>query len=150
VNSEADGAPSLPSLTTEELERIPEELRPKVERILVREERFEMTMGPLPPPDMLARYDKIVPGLPERLIRWTEEETFHRRSMQRFGQRSGLAVALAGFGAAVAIAALGDSVAFAFVAGVCAIVGVGGTVAARVLAGRWGTGPARPPDQSEQ
>jgi uncharacterized membrane protein len=36
--------------------------------------------GPLPHPDALARYDEIVPGAAERIIRMAEKEMEHRHS----------------------------------------------------------------------
>jgi hypothetical protein len=78
----ADLAPAI--LTPEEGEMIPPEIRPKVEslEVLVREHRFEMIRSPLLPPDLLQRYDNVVPGLSAKLVKWTEDETKHRRSLE--------------------------------------------------------------------
>jgi len=39
--------------------------------------------GPLPPPDLLAEYEAVVPGLADRIVRMAEDEGGHRRKMQR-------------------------------------------------------------------
>lgn len=38
-------------------------------------------IGPLPPPDMLARYDEIEPGLAKRIVERSEREQDHRHRM---------------------------------------------------------------------
>jgi uncharacterized membrane protein len=38
--------------------------------------------GPLPPPDMLARYEEILPGAAERIISLAEQELMHRRDLE--------------------------------------------------------------------
>ena len=38
--------------------------------------------GPLPPPNMLAGYEEILPGSAERLLALTEEQARHRRSLE--------------------------------------------------------------------
>lgn len=40
-------------------------------------------MGPIPPPQMLFEYGKIVPDFPERIVRRFEEEGTHRAAMER-------------------------------------------------------------------
>lgn len=40
---------------------------------------FSEFSGPLPPPALLAEYDRVVPGLAGRIAGWTEEESEHRR-----------------------------------------------------------------------
>lgn len=39
--------------------------------------------GPLPPPEMLAGYDKVVNGSAERIIKMVEEQSEHRKAMQK-------------------------------------------------------------------
>lgn len=39
--------------------------------------------GPIPPPDLLAEYDQILPGLAERIVTMAEGEANHRRGIQR-------------------------------------------------------------------
>ena len=61
-------------------------------------------MAPLPPPNLLATYDKILPGAAERIFVMAEREQNHRHAMERNESKlnfTGLIV-----GAMVAIAAL--------------------------------------------
>ena len=39
--------------------------------------------GPYPPPEMLAAYDKVLPGLADRLVRQAETQTAHRQELER-------------------------------------------------------------------
>lgn len=39
--------------------------------------------GPLPPPDLLAEYNQVLPGLAERIVAMTEAEGENRRALQR-------------------------------------------------------------------
>lgn len=39
--------------------------------------------GPLPPPQLLAEYERIVPGSADRLIRQMEDQASHRRSIEK-------------------------------------------------------------------
>jgi uncharacterized membrane protein len=38
--------------------------------------------SPLPPPDILQRYDEVLPGATERLLRMVEDESAHRRKLE--------------------------------------------------------------------
>lgn len=38
--------------------------------------------GPVPHPDLLARYDDLVPGTAQRMIQLAEDESLHRRKME--------------------------------------------------------------------
>ena len=39
--------------------------------------------GPLPPPSDLQEYDNVVPGAAERIIRMAENQSEHRRELER-------------------------------------------------------------------
>lgn len=39
--------------------------------------------GPLPPPEMLARYDQLCPGFAERILQMAERESEARHSIER-------------------------------------------------------------------
>lgn len=41
------------------------------------------TKGPIPPPDLLSSYDKVKPGLANRIVIMAEEEAIHRRYLQK-------------------------------------------------------------------
>lgn len=49
---------------------------------LVVEERTVSFSGPLPPPEVLEKYNKIVPGAAERIIKMAEQQSAHRRSLE--------------------------------------------------------------------
>ena len=53
------------------------------QRTEIQVERTEAFAGPLPHPDTLARYEDIVPGAAERILRWAESETEHRHNQDR-------------------------------------------------------------------
>jgi len=65
--------------------------------------------GPLPPPEYLERYDTILPGLADRIVRMAEEQSKHRQVMEKrllwfdgmksiFGQLFAFVIVLAGLG----------------------------------------------------
>lgn len=91
--------------------------------------------GPLPPPDLLRQYQEIQPDFPERILRLTEQEAEHRRSVTRNVIRIEGAEVILGqiFGLFIALSALGVS-AYLAVHGaqtVASIIG-GGTLVALV------------------
>jgi len=38
--------------------------------------------GPIPPPDLLGKYEQLQPGLAERIVRMAEDEQKHRHDME--------------------------------------------------------------------
>jgi len=40
-------------------------------------------IGPIPPPDILRGYDKVLPGLADRIVGMAEAEGSHRRDQER-------------------------------------------------------------------
>jgi uncharacterized membrane protein len=92
-------------------------------------------MGPLPPADVLEKYDRIVPGSAERIIGWVETESQHRRareieaqaqygsfmatqlSQAKLGLILGFILALAAMGAAVVALVTGHETAAAVIGG---------------------------------
>ncbi len=78
--------------------------------------------GPLPPPEMLARYDEIIPGSAERILTMAESQSLHRRELEREvvfsrialsrrGQWLGFAIAIVGLGTSAIIAIYGSALA---------------------------------------
>lgn len=78
--------------------------------------------GPLPHPEILARYDAVIPGAAARIVAMAENDSKHLQEMERtslagtlkerrLGQALGFAVALAGFSTTIALAALGQGTA---------------------------------------
>ncbi len=49
---------------------------------LVHTEFSAQFAGPLPPPDMLAAYDRVVPGAAERILKMAEEQSRHRQAIE--------------------------------------------------------------------
>lgn len=45
--------------------------------------RHEFFQGPFPPPQVLAQYEEIQPGLVDRIFKYAEEEQSHRHELQR-------------------------------------------------------------------
>lgn len=110
--------------------------------------RFEGFQSPILPPEVLKSYGNVVPGLDRKLIQWSEEETRHRRTLEREAfdeakalrdraSKLGPAVAILGLACSVLVSSINQSWAGAAVATVIAIVSVGGPFAARLLANRW-------------
>jgi uncharacterized membrane protein len=44
--------------------------------------QLEISQSPWPPPDIVERYESILPGSAERLIRLVEQEAEHRRALE--------------------------------------------------------------------
>lgn len=138
-------------LTSDDLDRIPPDLREKLSEFSVTH-AFSMIQSPLLPPAMLKEYDDVVPGLAERLVSWTEAESNHRRALEiegfnevkglrGRGQIFGVVTSLAGLLIAGVLGYAGaryESSAATVLGGIVAIVAVGGPFAARILAGRFG------------
>lgn len=77
--------------------------------------------GPLPHPDILKRFDEVVPGAAERILVMAEEQSAHRRSLERkvidsdiarskWGQVLGFCIAIAGLVASGWIAVYGSAI----------------------------------------
>jgi uncharacterized membrane protein len=137
-------------VTHDELEQILQQIPDQEARSRVQvlvQERFEAFRSPLLPPEVLKRYGNVVPGLPEKFVKWTEDESEHRRSMERAAfeevrtlraraQLSGVTVAIVGLLVSGLVAILTNSGAGSSAAIVLAIMSVGGPFAARLLASR--------------
>lgn len=69
-------------------ECLPGELEPRVPReprfpALAIHREVEAFLGPIPQPEVLREYDRVLPGLAERIVAWTENEAHHRRTVER-------------------------------------------------------------------
>ena len=51
--------------------------------LVMREQRVEMHSGPLPHPDLLGRYQDIIPDAPERILRMAEKQGDHRVAIEK-------------------------------------------------------------------
>ncbi len=96
---------------------------------------------PLPPPALLQEYSLVMPGLPEKLVEWTEVQAAHRRELENQrawgaerrmdrGQIGALCVSLVGLAVAGLVGIWGNP----WVGAVIAVVSVGGPAAAVLLA----------------
>lgn len=50
---------------------------------IVRQEVAMSFSGPLPPPEILKKYDEILPGAAERIIKMAEKQAEHRQSLEQ-------------------------------------------------------------------
>ncbi len=84
--------------------------------------------GPLPPPGVLAEYERIVPGSAEKVINLTMDQARHRMDLEtrvvdsdindsRMGLIFAFLTGLAGFAAAVLVAKLGYGTASSIIGG---------------------------------
>lgn len=100
--------------------------------------------GPLPAPEHLLAYDKIVPGAAERILQMAENEARHRHSLEatavqetvaerRRGQWMGFIIALLGLGSAVIAALHGDTVTASTIGGTTLVGIVAVFVVGRVV-----------------
>lgn len=123
------------AITPEVLERLLS--RPQVTAF------FSHFSGPLPAPEALAGYDRIMPGLANRIVEMAEAYQKHQIGLERdqfkaateFGRRGqwlGFGVALVGFAAAAYLGSLGQPAA----AGVVAALDLGSIVTVFVVGDR--------------
>lgn len=59
--------------------------------------------GPLPPPAVLQRYDQVVPGAAERILRMAEGQSKHRQELEKTVVRSGSRDSLLGIVSGVVV-----------------------------------------------
>jgi uncharacterized membrane protein len=55
---------------------------PRLIALTASELQIERSSGPLPDPEVLLRYEGVVPGSAEKIIAWAEAETQHRRQLE--------------------------------------------------------------------
>lgn len=78
--------------------------------------------GPLPHPDILRQFDAVVPGSAERIIKMAEEQSTHRKELERkvidsdiarskWGQILGFVIAVAGLAVSAVVAIFGSALA---------------------------------------
>lgn len=67
--------------STEIVPRGEPETQPDAEGSL-RQVGFAAYRGPLPPPELMERYEQVLPGTAERLLRMVEAEGEHRRELE--------------------------------------------------------------------
>jgi uncharacterized membrane protein len=60
--------------------------------------------GPLPPPESLAKYEQVLPGSADRIIRMAEQQALHRQQLERLVISSNATAQKWGLGCAFMIA----------------------------------------------
>ena len=145
--------PSVPS----EVEILPPEAQQKLKELGIDldDPKFRRVLGvfleaysgPIPPPSMLAQYEKVRPGIVDKIIDWNDRQMLHRhtlekessnRSEDRMDRGQWLAGGAMIFG--LIIAGLVGVYGNGWVASVIAIVAVGGPTAAVALTRHLGRG----------
>jgi uncharacterized membrane protein len=110
-----------------------------------------MYRGPLPPPQILAEFEKVQPGLVSKMIGWTEEQGAHRKALEnqkttgdetRKNRGQWIAAGIAFFG--LSLATIQGIWGNSYVASIIAIVSIGGPLAALLLAIGMGYTPKKP------
>lgn len=72
------------SATTDEDEVLPAELVPDEGAPGAFVARRSLSWrGPLPPPEILEKFDALVPGSAEKIISWVSDESEHRRALEK-------------------------------------------------------------------
>src|SRR5437868_4554614 len=90
VEPGAQGTSSVPTLSdvraalSELFKRLGIDPEDPPARVILRSaRRLTQYRGPLPPPEMLAEYDRHIPGLAERIVRSWEQQSGHRQTLER-------------------------------------------------------------------
>lgn len=106
-------------------------------------QKTETFSGPLPPPDVLARYDQIKPGFAERIVAMAERQSAHRQELEtkvlryaaiegRIGQIFALVIAVFALGTAAYLGVNGATAVGSVIGGTTVV----GLVAAFVVGRR--------------
>jgi uncharacterized membrane protein len=98
-----------------EQRRIAQALEQGYQVVAAQQMTLQEISGPIPSPDLLRQYEEIQPGLADRIVKTAEEESLHRRELEkisigaqardiasqrseiRAGQFAALVVAISGF-----------------------------------------------------
>ena len=78
--------------------------------------------GPLPPPEILRKFDEVVPGAAERIIKMAEDQSIHRKELEKkvidsdiarskWGQILGFVIAIAGLVVSAIVVVYGSAIA---------------------------------------
>ncbi len=88
--------------------------------VVVQQTSTQSFSGPLPPPEILKKFDEVVPGAAERIIKMAEEQSAHRKELERkviesdisrskWGQILGFIIAVVGLAVSAFIAIYGNA-----------------------------------------
>lgn len=101
-----DNSPSLPGSSGQ-----PEKLRPqpsqRASQIQLQSQEIvvqaTMHSGPLPPPEVLQKYEQIVPGTARTIINMAEQQSLHRRQIEKIVIEAGARDSKYGIGAGLLV-----------------------------------------------
>ena len=90
--------------------------------VMLVQHSVESFSGPLPHPDILRKFNEIVPGSADRIIKMAEEQSSHRKDLERkvidsnisrskWGQILGFIIAIAGLAVSCIVAIYGNAIA---------------------------------------
>ena len=79
-------------------------LTPSLRRLEVSASLSQSFSGPLPPPEVLAQYDELMPGGAQRIISLAEEQARHRMGLENFVVKSESTRSFQGLVAGVVVA----------------------------------------------
>ena len=96
--------------------------QPNQSSIDVERHSAEFFAGPLPHPDILRKFNEVVPGSAERIIHMAEEQSAHRKELEKmvivsdisrskWGQILGFILAVLGLAVACIVAVYGSAIA---------------------------------------
>ena len=125
-------------------------------QVSVRAQSFQAFEGPVPPPAMLAEYERIFPGCAERLVAMAESQLSHRQSLEstvvrgnvaaeKRGQWMAFVLALLVIASGVILVASGKNV-----EGLIAIIGTLVSLAGVFVYGRYQQNKERAGKREEQ
>jgi uncharacterized membrane protein len=90
--------------------------------VVVQQTSVQSFSGPLPPPEILRKFDEIIPGAAERILKMAEEQSAHRKELEKrviesdisrskWGQILGFAIAIVGLIVSALVAIYGNAIA---------------------------------------
>jgi uncharacterized membrane protein len=90
--------------------------------VAVQQHSAEFFSGPLPHPDILKKFNEVVPGSAERIIKMAEDQSAHRKELEKkviasdiyrskWGQILGFIIAIMGLAVSAAVAIYGSAIA---------------------------------------
>lgn len=117
-------APAVPAVLSPQLAERKEEIE---KQLLVMQSSMSFS-GPIPPPEILEKYEQILPGSAGRLITMAENQSRHRQHLEKtvvegevkrawWGLWTGYTLGLAGIGGSVALGLYGQQVAASVLCG---------------------------------
>lgn len=80
----------------DEIENQPNQQKPKPIRIQHAQVEQQIFTGPLPPPEILVRYNDASSGAADRIIAMAEKQAEHRQKMERWREGSEIALSFTG------------------------------------------------------